>query len=122
MIIRFGYVFNALGLLDASPSNTLTFARYSALSKSEQIDKLKVITAQNLQHTKRILRYNIAHEIDLYRFSSSLFPLATHLAYVKNWIFLLFSIIIIILLTIEMLNGKFIGTESSKRGSILLFL
>ncbi|NEU32206.1 UV DNA damage repair endonuclease UvsE [bacterium LRH843] len=78
MKIRFGYVANALGLWDASPSKTLTFARYSTLPKNERIEKLKSITAQNLHHTKRILYYNIAHEIELYRFSSSLVPLATH--------------------------------------------
>jgi UV DNA damage endonuclease len=47
MKIRFGYVASALGLWDASPSKTLTFARYSALSKSERMDKLKSVTAQN---------------------------------------------------------------------------
>ncbi len=78
MKIRFGYVANALGLWDASPSKALTFARYSALPKRERLEKLKSITAQNLHHTKRILHYNIAHEIELYRFSSSLVPLATH--------------------------------------------
>lgn len=78
MKIRFGYVASALGLWDASPSKTLTFTRYKTLSKSERLDKLKSVTAQNLQHTKRILYYNIAHEIELYRFSSSLVPLATH--------------------------------------------
>lgn len=78
MKIRFGYVGNALGLWDASPSKTLTFTRYSTLPINERIEKLKSITAQNLQHTKRILYYNIAHEIELYRFSSSLVPLATH--------------------------------------------
>src|SRR5690606_27261740 len=78
MRIRFGYVANALGLWDASPSKSLTFARYSALPKEERMDKLKLVTAQNLLHTKRILHYNIAHEIELYRLSSSLVPLATH--------------------------------------------
>ena len=78
MKIRFGYVANALGLWDASPSKTLTFARYSTLPKDERMEKLKSVTAQNLHHTKRILYYNIAHEIELYRFSSSLVPLATH--------------------------------------------
>ncbi|MCM3397714.1 UV DNA damage repair endonuclease UvsE [Oceanobacillus profundus] len=78
MKIRFGYVANALGLWDASPSKTLTFARYSKLSKNERMEKLKSITAQNLHHTRRILYYNIAHEIELYRLSSSLVPLATH--------------------------------------------
>jgi UV DNA damage endonuclease len=78
MKIRFGFVANALGLWDASPSKSLTFARYSALKSSERLDKLKEVTAQNLYHTKRILYYNLAHEIQLYRFSSSLVPLATH--------------------------------------------
>ena len=78
MKIRFGYVANTVGLWDASPSKTLTFTRYSTLSKDERMEKLKSVTAQNLQNTKRILHYNIAHEIDVYRFSSSLVPLATH--------------------------------------------
>ncbi|MFJ7976946.1 UV DNA damage repair endonuclease UvsE [Peribacillus sp. JNUCC 23] len=78
MKIRFGYVANAIGLWDASPSKALTFTRYSALPKNERMEKLKTVTAQNLHHTKRILYYNIAHEIELYRFSSSLVPLATH--------------------------------------------
>lgn len=78
MRIRFGYVANALGLWNASPSKSLTFARYSSLEESERLNKLYEVTAENLEHTKRILHYNIAHEIGLYRFSSSLVPLATH--------------------------------------------
>ncbi|MEH7238653.1 UV DNA damage repair endonuclease UvsE [Bacillus sp. JJ1562] len=78
MKIRFGYVAIALGLWDASPSKSLTFTRYAALPKDERLEKLKFVTAQNLLHTKRILHYNIAHEIELYRLSSSLVPLATH--------------------------------------------
>ena len=78
MKIRFGYVANAVGLWDASPSKTLTFARYSVLPKNERLEKLKSVTAQNIHNTKRILYYNIAHEIELYRLSSSLVPLATH--------------------------------------------
>lgn len=78
MKIRFGYVATALDLWDASPSKTVTFKSYSTLPKEERLDKLKFITAQNIHHTKRILCYNIAHEIELYRFSSALVPLATH--------------------------------------------
>lgn len=78
MKIRFGYVANALSLWDASPSKSLTFTRYAALPKNERMEKLKAVTAENLHHTVRILHYNIAHEIKLYRFSSSLVPLATH--------------------------------------------
>lgn len=55
MKIRFGYVANAVGLWDASPSKTLSFTRYSKLPKNERMEKLKSVTAQNLQHTKRIL-------------------------------------------------------------------
>jgi UV DNA damage endonuclease len=78
MKIRFGYVANALGLWDASPSKSLTFARFTKLPKQERMEKLKAVAAENLHHTKRILYYNIAHEIELYRLSSSLVPLATH--------------------------------------------
>jgi UV DNA damage endonuclease len=78
MKIRFGYVATALGLWDASPSKTLTYTRFCKLNKHERMDLLKTITAKNLAHTKRILHYNLAHEIKLYRFSSALVPLATH--------------------------------------------
>lgn len=78
MRIRFGYVANALGLWDASPSKSFTFTRFSALPEKERMEKLIETTALNIQHTKRILYYNIAHEIPLYRFSSTIVPLATH--------------------------------------------
>ncbi|MDQ0271755.1 UV DNA damage endonuclease [Cytobacillus purgationiresistens] len=68
----------AITLWDASPSKTLTFARYQQLKEEERLDKLKEITSLNLDHTLRMLHYNIAHEIELYRFSSSIVPLATH--------------------------------------------
>ncbi|WP_409272542.1 UV DNA damage repair endonuclease UvsE [Neobacillus sp. SCS-31] len=78
MKIRFGYVSTALSLWEASPSRTMTFARYKVLGKVERREKLLAITAENLWNTKRILYYNIAHGIDVYRFSSSIVPLATH--------------------------------------------
>ncbi|MDQ6595209.1 UV DNA damage repair endonuclease UvsE [Bacillus salipaludis] len=78
MKIRFGYVSQATTLWDASPSKTITFTRYRELQKKEQLEKLLSVTKQNLDHTLRMLYYNIAHEIELYRFSSSLVPLATH--------------------------------------------
>ncbi|WP_369901692.1 UV DNA damage repair endonuclease UvsE [Bacillus manliponensis] len=78
MNIRFGYVSHALALWDCSPSKTMTFTRWKALEKQERKEKLYKITKQNLLHTLRILHYNIAHEIPLYRLSSSIVPLATH--------------------------------------------
>ena len=78
MDIRFGYVSTALNLWNTTPSKTITFTRWSGLSPDEQTNKLLTITKQNIETTKRILHYNIAHEITVYRFSSSIVPLATH--------------------------------------------
>ena len=78
MKIRFGYVSTAITLWDASPSKTLTFTRYQQLSEQERKEKLLELTKLNLHHTLRMLYYNLAHEIELYRLSSSLVPLATH--------------------------------------------
>ena len=78
MIIRFGYVSTAISLWNASPSKTLTFTRYKQLDKEERMNKLLSVTRENLENTRRMLYYNIAHQIDVYRMSSSIVPLATH--------------------------------------------
>jgi len=78
MIIRFGYVSHALSLWDCSPAKSLTFTRWKKLDKQERHDQLLYVTKQNLEHTLRMLHYNIAHEIWVYRLSSSIVPLATH--------------------------------------------
>ncbi|GAE34032.1 UV DNA damage repair endonuclease UvsE [Halalkalibacter akibai] len=78
MKLRFGYVSTALSLWEASPSRTLTFTNWKKQDKDSRKEKLYYLTEQNLQNTIRILHYNIAHGIDVYRMSSSLVPLATH--------------------------------------------
>lgn len=78
MKIRLGYVSQSMNLWDASPSKTITFTHYQQLKASERQEKLLNITLVNLHNTKRMLHYNIGHQIMLYRFSSSLVPLATH--------------------------------------------
>ncbi|UII55780.1 UV DNA damage repair endonuclease UvsE [Cytobacillus spongiae] len=78
MIIRFGYVSHALSLWDASPAKALTYTRYKQLDAKERKAKLHFVTKQNLKNTIRMLHYNIGHEINVYRFSSSIAPLATH--------------------------------------------
>jgi UV DNA damage endonuclease len=78
MKIRFGYVSHAVSLWDASPAKTVTFTRYQQLGAQERKEKLLLVTKENLKHTLRILHYNLGHEIELYRFSSSIVPLATH--------------------------------------------
>lgn len=78
MRYRFGYVSNAVTLWEASPAKSLTFARYSKLSKEEGKEALLRTTKANLVNTLRTLYFAIAHDIPLYRFSSSIVPLATH--------------------------------------------
>ena len=78
MILRFGYVSTALALWEASPSRTLTFTNWKKQDEESRLEKLHFLTEQNLKNTLRILHYNIAHGIDVYRMSSSLVPLATH--------------------------------------------
>ena len=78
MILRFGYVSTALSLWEASPSRTLTFTNWKKQDEESRMEKLYFLTEQNLKNTLRILHYNIAHGIEVYRMSSSLVPLATH--------------------------------------------
>jgi UV DNA damage endonuclease len=78
MILRFGYVSTALSLWEASPSRTLTYTNWKKQDKENREAKLHYLTEQNLRNTIRILHYNIAHGIEVYRMSSSLVPLATH--------------------------------------------
>jgi UV DNA damage endonuclease len=65
-------------LWDASPAKTVTFTRFQQLGQDEGREKLLQATSENLKHTLRMLYYNVSHEIELYRFSSSIVPLATH--------------------------------------------
>ena len=78
MKIRFGYVSMSMNLWNSSPSSTVTFTRYKQLSPLERKEKLLDVTASNLKNAERMLHYNIGHQIELYRFSSALVPLATH--------------------------------------------
>ncbi|HYK72719.1 MAG TPA: UV DNA damage repair endonuclease UvsE [Pseudoneobacillus sp.] len=78
MKIRFGYVSTAVSLWEASPARTLTYTRYEKMGEEERYSKLLEVTSLNLKSTRRMLFYNLAHEIEVYRLSSSIVPLATH--------------------------------------------
>ncbi|TQR18635.1 hypothetical protein FG383_01220 [Psychrobacillus soli] len=56
MEIRFGYVATAIGLWDASPSKNLTYARYSALTKSERMDKLMLKLIEEIASIRGVKR------------------------------------------------------------------
>lgn len=79
MLVRFGYVAIAFGIKDGSPNKTVTIKKLSKLEQAEaKLDLLRKVLRQNLETTRRILLYNRAHQIRLYRLSSKLVPLATH--------------------------------------------
>lgn len=85
MNIRLGYVAMTLNLKDCSPSKTVTVKTLSTLKDEKtRLYKLRKITRANLNNTLRILRYNKAYNISVYRFTSKLVPLATH-PITSNW-------------------------------------
>ncbi|WP_429373941.1 UV DNA damage repair endonuclease UvsE [Paenibacillus sp. DS2015] len=79
MIVRFGYVAMSMVVKNASPSRTMTMTSFNKLGDREAaIRKLERIAQENLHNTLRLLKHNLAHDIQVYRFSSKLIPLATH--------------------------------------------
>lgn len=78
MRIRFGFVSQSWNLWDASPSKTLTYTRYKQMPPEDGRAKLLEVTRQNLASTLRTVHLCIANEIKVFRFSSSIVPLATH--------------------------------------------
>lgn len=79
MVFRLGYVAMTLNLVDSSPSGTVTVTTFSKLPDEEaRMYRLRKLTKKNLENTLRILRYNLAYNIKVYRFTSKLVPLATH--------------------------------------------
>jgi UV DNA damage endonuclease len=79
MKFRLGYVAMTLNLEDCSPSGTLTYKAFSGIPEGDpQFNRLRRITNRNLANTLRILRYNKALNISVYRLTSKLVPLATH--------------------------------------------
>lgn len=79
MKIRFGYVAIALDVPEGSPNKTVTVKTMEKIEDLEgRISRLRRITRENLATTLRILRYNAANGIHVYRFTSKTVPLATH--------------------------------------------
>jgi UV DNA damage endonuclease len=76
--MRFGYCCIALGVENCSTAKTVTVKTLLTIEESSRLDRLRRVARENLANTKRLLWYNQAHDIGLYRFSSQLIPLATH--------------------------------------------
>lgn len=85
MIVRFGFVAMSMVLDQASPSRTMTYTAFAKLGDREAgIRKLERLAEQNLHNTLRLLKHCVMEEIEVYRFSSKLVPLATHEA-LSDW-------------------------------------
>lgn len=77
--MRWGYCCISLGLENASPAHTITVNNIRRIpDRLARYRRLEQIARENLANTIRLLRYNKAHDILMYRFSSQLIPLATH--------------------------------------------
>ena len=77
--IRLGYVAMSMNLENCSPSKTATVSVLDKLDNiNNKINRLKYIAKENLENTLRILKYNKAKNIFVYRMSSKIFPLATY--------------------------------------------
>ncbi|WP_335872383.1 UV DNA damage repair endonuclease UvsE [Bacillus sp. 2205SS5-2] len=78
-VIRLGYVAMSVHLQNASPSQTMTYKQFSGLKDREAaIEKLERIATSNLRNCLRLLKHCVANEIEFFRFSSKLIPLANH--------------------------------------------
>ena len=85
MIFRLGYVAMTLSLEDCSPSGMVTLSILNRLpDDAAKLYRLRRVAKKNLLNTLRILRYNKALDIDVYRLTSRLIPLATHPA-AQDW-------------------------------------
>lgn len=78
MEVRIGYVSIALAIFNNTPSSTFTYKLFQQRTREEAMARAIEVGRKNLRATQRILYYNAAHGIRLYRMSSSLVPLATH--------------------------------------------
>ncbi|CAM3954672.1 UV DNA damage repair endonuclease UvsE [Mesobacillus zeae] len=78
-IVKLGYVAMSMHLQNASPSKTMTYKQFEQIADREAaIRKLERISVTNLNNCLRLLKHNELNEIEFFRFSSKLIPLANH--------------------------------------------
>ena len=69
----------SMNLENCSPSKTATVSVLDKLDNNKsKLNRLKHIARENIKNTLRILKYNKAKGIFVYRMSSKIFPLATY--------------------------------------------
>ncbi|MBM7555564.1 UV DNA damage repair endonuclease UvsE [Halanaerobacter jeridensis] len=76
--MNLGYACINLTLDDNKPNRRTTAKYLKKLTPQEQLDKLNGLLKENLTNTLKILKFNVEHNIKLYRISSDIVPLSTH--------------------------------------------
>ncbi|KIL49332.1 UV DNA damage repair endonuclease UvsE [Jeotgalibacillus soli] len=78
-LVRLGYAAMSMNVKNCSPSQTVTYAQFMKMKDREAaMNKLEKVAGSNLTNCLRLLRHNAAHDIDFFRLSSRLIPLANH--------------------------------------------
>lgn len=78
-LVRLGYAAMSMNVKNGSPSQTMTYTHFIKNEDREAaISKLERIAISNLTNCLRLLQHNIAHDIEFFRLSSKLIPLANH--------------------------------------------
>ena len=78
-LIRLGYAAMSMNVKNCSPSQTMTYTQFAKIKDREAgIRKLERIAVSNLENCLRLMRHNAAHDIQFFRLSSKLIPLANH--------------------------------------------
>lgn len=86
MKINLGYVAIALNLKDATVNKTITYKSLSKFDKKLWHGILRDLALKNIENITRVIRYNSAYGIKVYRLTSKIIPLATHEAASEwNW-------------------------------------
>ena len=78
MKFRLGYVSIPLSIGKLTPSSTMTYTYYQSLEENIALKRLDEIIRSNFSDLKKILYYNKQNQIQFYRLTSNLIPLATH--------------------------------------------
>lgn len=84
MNINLGYVAIALNLKDATVNKTTTFKSLSKLDPKIWNRVVGDLALKNIENIQRVIRYNSAYGIKVYRLTSKIIPLATHEG-LKDW-------------------------------------
>lgn len=78
MKLSFGFVAICLSEQRCSPAGNVTVKSVADLGELARLRRIRQVAVRNLTNSIRIMHFLHAHDIELYRMSAGLIPLATH--------------------------------------------